>query len=50
MWVLKLNDMRFPKIEMFEAVARAERPEKLQAWMGLEKVDHYRDGQDEGLP
>ena len=45
MWVLKLNDMRFPKIEMFETVAKAERPEKLQAWMVLEKVADYRDGQ-----
>lgn len=45
MWVLKLNDMRSSKIEMWESVARAEHSEKLQQWMDLEKVEPYRDEQ-----
>lgn len=45
MWVLMLNDMRAPKIEMLEPVARAESKEALQAFIDHEKVEPYRDGQ-----
>lgn len=43
MWILRLNDMRFPKCEMTEVVAVSEDPEKLLKWMEVEKVEPYRD-------
>lgn len=45
MWILRLNDMRTPKIEMYEVVARCEDPDKLDQWVQLEKVEPYMDEQ-----
>lgn len=45
MWLLLLNDMRAPKIEMLDAVGRAETKEELVAFLDREKVETYRDGQ-----
>jgi hypothetical protein len=45
MWVLLLNDMRMPKIEMLEPVARAETKEALIAYLGSQEVETYQDGQ-----
>lgn len=43
MYILRLNDMRTPKIEMYEVVAKSEDPEKLEQWMLSEKVEPYRE-------
>lgn len=45
MWVLCLNDMRSPKIEILQPVARAETKEALKAFLDREKVEGYKDGQ-----
>lgn len=47
MWILLLNDMRFPKIEMRQAVARAPTREDLVAWIEREKVEGYREPRDQ---
>ena len=49
MWILYLNDMRFPKIEMTVAVARANTREALVAFLERERVESYRDERDDGL-
>jgi hypothetical protein len=41
MWILALNDMRAPKIETSEFVARADVAEKLHQWMRDERVEPY---------
>jgi hypothetical protein len=43
-WVLLLNDMRSPKIEMVQPVARAETKEALEAWEKSLRVPPYQDG------
>lgn len=45
MWILRLHDMRSPKIEMYEVVARCASNEKLEQWVQLERVERYRDGE-----
>lgn len=45
MFVLELNDMRSSKIEHLNPVARAESKEALLAFMEVEKVEPYKDGQ-----
>ncbi len=49
MWILYLNDMRFPKIEMTIAVARAKTREALVAFLDHERVESYREERDDGL-
>ncbi len=44
MWVLQLNDMRSPKIEILRPVARGETKEDLEALIESEKVERYQDG------
>jgi hypothetical protein len=36
MWILRLNDMRSPKVEMYDVVARCEDNDKLERWVQLE--------------
>jgi len=43
MFVLVLNDMRMPQIEMVEPVARAETKEALVAFVGREAVEPYQE-------
>ena len=43
MWVLQLNDMRTPKVEMLSSVARAETKEELESFLESQKVDSYED-------
>ena len=43
MFVLKLNDMRSPQIEMLKNVARAETEEELLEFVKREKVEVYAD-------
>lgn len=45
MFVLVLNDMRMPNIEMSKPVARASTREALEALLQRESVPSYRDGQ-----
>lgn len=44
MWILQLNDMRSPQIEIMTAVCKAETKEDLEALIEVEKVEFYRDG------
>lgn len=44
MWILQLNDMRAPKIEIINPVARAETKEELETLIKSESVDRYQDG------
>lgn len=44
MWILQLNDMRSPKIEILTTVCRAETREELEALIARERVEFYRDG------
>lgn len=50
MWVLYLNDMRSPKIQMLTPVARAETKEQLQAFVKRETVELYREDQGPAWP
>jgi hypothetical protein len=43
MWILQLNDMRMPKVEMMDAVARADTKEELLSLLEREKVEPYSD-------
>jgi len=43
-FVLLLNDMRAPKVEYVEPVARASSRAALEAFLERERVPHYRDG------
>lgn len=43
MWILLLNDMRDPKIEILKIIGRADTKEKLEAFIGAEKVEPYTD-------
>lgn len=43
-YVLKLNDMRSPKIEMSETVAWSESKEALEKYLASEQVEPYEDG------
>lgn len=45
MWVLRLNDMRAPKIEMLTNVCRAETMEELEDFVQSQEVEKYVDGQ-----
>jgi hypothetical protein len=45
MWILQLNDMRMPKVEMMTPVARADSREEIIALLERERVESYRDGQ-----
>lgn len=44
MWILRLNDMRAPRIEQVEPVAKAQNPDALVALMHRERVESYTDG------
>lgn len=44
MWILRMNDMRSAKIELYEVVARCEDNDKLEQWLILERVEPYEDG------
>lgn len=44
MFLLFLNDMRSPQIEMAEIVARADTREALTRFIEREQVERYRDG------
>lgn len=43
MWILRLNDMRSPNIEMYEVVAKSESNYRLEQWLQCEKVEPYRE-------
>jgi len=43
MWILRLNDMRSPKAEMYEVVAKSEDNNKLEQWLQCEKVEPYQE-------
>lgn len=43
MWILRLNDMRSPKIEMLTTVCRSDSFEALADLLVREKVEHYMD-------
>ena len=45
MWLLQLNDMRSPRIEIMTPVARAESRAVLMALLTREDTAPYRDGQ-----
>lgn len=45
MWVLRLNDMRSPKSELLQSVAKSESKEELIAFVQAEMVPTWRDGQ-----
>lgn len=42
MYVLLLNDMRSPKIEMLTPICRAETKEELEAFISRERVEPYK--------
>ena len=44
MFILHLNDMRYPKIEMTNPVFRSESSEALLALLEAERVESYCDG------
>jgi hypothetical protein len=44
MWILVLNDMRSPKIEMMTEVARGSTQESLLRLLESERVESYSDG------
>lgn len=44
MWILRLNDMRTPKIETVNAICRAETCGPLIAFLEKESVPRYQDG------
>jgi len=44
MWLLQLNDMRAPQIEIMTPVARAESADELMALLTREESTPYRDG------
>ncbi len=44
-YVLHLNDMRSPKIEILAPVAWAASENELQQFVESERVEYYRDGQ-----
>lgn len=44
MWVLLLNDMRAPKVEILSPVVRADTREALEAFLKREEVEAYTDG------
>lgn len=43
-WILRLNDMRSPKIEILSSAARANTREELLVFIERERVATYRDG------
>ena len=43
MWILRLNDMRTPKIEIMQTVVRAETKEEIQSFLESETVESYKD-------
>lgn len=43
-WVLQLNDMRSPKVEILTIVCTADSKEALEKLLQDNKVDNYRDG------
>ena len=43
MWILQLNDMRSPKIEITTVVCKAETPEELEAFLKREEVGLYQE-------
>jgi hypothetical protein len=44
MWILALNDMRSPQIEIMTNICRADTEEELRALVEREKVAPYKDG------
>jgi hypothetical protein len=44
MWILFLNDMRFPNIESLAPMFRADTKEQLKAFLERERVEPYKDG------
>ncbi len=43
MWILRLNDMRTPKIEIMQSVVRAETKEEIASFIENETVERYTD-------
>lgn len=43
MWILRLNDMRTPNIEIMQTVIRAETKEKIESLMANETIEPYKD-------
>jgi len=44
MWILQINDMRTPKIEMVRPVAYAETEQQIIDYLKSQEVEPYREG------
>ena len=50
MWILQMNDMRFPKIEMLAPVTIGKSIDELKQFIDSQRVPHYReDGWGKGF-